>query len=55
MDDNTDPWDGVNLDLSGVILTDQQKLWLGQQISSRRHTAQALSKRFNLKKKTLQW
>jgi hypothetical protein len=55
MDDIIDPWNGIHADLSITSLSGQQKLWLGQQISSRRQTAEALSKRFNLKKKTLQW
>jgi DNA-binding CsgD family transcriptional regulator len=52
---SSDPWDGLEVNLSTVTLTEREKIWIGQEIASGRKTPKSLAKRFNLNRKKFQW
>ena len=52
---SSDPWDGLEVNLSTVTLTEREKIWIGQEIASGRKTPKSLAKRFNLNRKKIQW
>ena len=52
---SSDPWDGLEVNLSTVTLTEREKIWIGQEIASGRKTPKSLAKRFNLNRKKIHW
>ena len=50
---SSDPWDGLEVNLSTVTLTEREKIWIGQEIASGRKTPKSLAKRFNLNRKKI--
>jgi hypothetical protein len=48
-----DPWNGLAVDLSNVVLSAYEKQWIGTEVSSGRQTGISLSKRFNLCRKKI--
>ena len=54
-DEDVDPWNGSHADLSSKKLTETEKLWLGRKGASRRQTPISLTKRYNLKRNSIQW
>jgi DNA-binding CsgD family transcriptional regulator len=52
---SSDPWDGLEVNLSTFTLTEREKIWIGQEIASGRKTPKSLAKRFNLNRKKIQW